>query len=135
MKVSVATIRRDLEILEEEGKVRRVHGGAVSTESRLEEAVFENKKVVAQTKDLQANFIQLTKKNEMLQKALTDNRSTQATLGEVLLDLENKKSPEIFDLFVVFLIYPSISAPSSVLRLFSNSISPFTTPELPIITF
>ena len=43
LKVSVATIRRDLEILEEEGKVRRVHGGAVSTESRLEEAVFENK--------------------------------------------------------------------------------------------
>ena len=36
LKVSVATIRRDLEILEEEGKVRRVHGGAVSMESRLE---------------------------------------------------------------------------------------------------
>ena len=34
LKVSVATIRRDLEILEEEGKVRRVHGGAVCTESR-----------------------------------------------------------------------------------------------------
>ena len=29
LKVSVATIRRDLEVLEEEGKVRRVHGGAV----------------------------------------------------------------------------------------------------------
>jgi DeoR family fructose operon transcriptional repressor len=43
LKVSVATIRRDLEILEEEGKVRRVHGGAVSMESRLEETVFENK--------------------------------------------------------------------------------------------
>ena len=43
LKVSVATIRRDLEILEEEGKVRRVHGGAVCTESRLEEKVFENK--------------------------------------------------------------------------------------------
>ena len=36
LKVSVATIRRDLEILEEEGKVKRVHGGAVSMESRLE---------------------------------------------------------------------------------------------------
>ena len=43
LKVSVATIRRDLEILEEEGKIRRVHGGAVSMESRLEETVFENK--------------------------------------------------------------------------------------------
>ena len=27
LEVSVATIRRDLEILEEEGKIRRVHGG------------------------------------------------------------------------------------------------------------
>ena len=43
LDVSVATIRRDLEILEEDGKVRRVHGGAVSMESRLEEPVFENK--------------------------------------------------------------------------------------------
>jgi len=34
LNVSVATIRRDLEILEEEGKVKRVHGGAVSMESR-----------------------------------------------------------------------------------------------------
>ena len=43
LDVSVATIRRDLEILEEQGKIRRVHGGAVSMESRLEEPVFENK--------------------------------------------------------------------------------------------
>ena len=43
LKVSVATIRRDLEVLEEQGKVRRVHGGAVSTESRLEESVFDDK--------------------------------------------------------------------------------------------
>ena len=41
LDVSVATIRRDLEILEEEGKVRRVHGGAVSMESRLEEPVLK----------------------------------------------------------------------------------------------
>ena len=43
LKVSVATVRRDLEVLEEEGLVRRVHGGAVSMESRLEEAVFDDK--------------------------------------------------------------------------------------------
>ena len=43
LKVSVATIRRDLELLEEEGLLRRVHGGAVSMESRLEEAVFDDK--------------------------------------------------------------------------------------------
>jgi DeoR family fructose operon transcriptional repressor len=32
-----------LEVLEEEGLLRRVHGGAVSMESRLEEAVFDDK--------------------------------------------------------------------------------------------
>ena len=36
LKVSVATIRRDLEILEENGKLQRVHGGAVTMENRLE---------------------------------------------------------------------------------------------------
>ena len=43
LKVSVATIRRDLEILEENGKLQRVHGGAVTMENRLDEAVFEDK--------------------------------------------------------------------------------------------
>ena len=33
LKVSVATIRRDLEILEENGKLQRVHGGAVTMEN------------------------------------------------------------------------------------------------------
>ena len=45
--VSVATIRRDLEILEEEGKVQRVHGGAITMEGRLEEALFDDKKIRA----------------------------------------------------------------------------------------
>ena len=53
LEVSVATIRRDLEILEEQGKIRRVHGGAVSMESRLEEPVFENKTNLS-AKDKQA---------------------------------------------------------------------------------
>ena len=43
LKVSVATIRRDLEILEENGRLQRVHGGAVTMENRLEEAVFDDK--------------------------------------------------------------------------------------------
>ena len=36
LKVSVATVRRDLEARDDEGRVRRVHGGAISMESRLE---------------------------------------------------------------------------------------------------
>ena len=43
LKVSVATVRRDLEAMEDEGRVRRVHGGAISMESRLEEAGFDTK--------------------------------------------------------------------------------------------
>jgi DeoR family fructose operon transcriptional repressor len=41
--VSQATIRRDLEQLAAEGKLRRVHGGAVAIDERLNEAVFETK--------------------------------------------------------------------------------------------
>jgi DeoR family transcriptional regulator, fructose operon transcriptional repressor len=43
LKVSVATMRRDLDQLERSGAIRRVHGGAVSVESRLDEPVFAAK--------------------------------------------------------------------------------------------
>jgi DeoR/GlpR family transcriptional regulator of sugar metabolism len=43
LKVSAATVRRDLDELERNGAIRRVHGGAVSVESRLEEPLFEDK--------------------------------------------------------------------------------------------
>jgi DeoR/GlpR family transcriptional regulator of sugar metabolism len=41
--VSTATIRRDLHELEEEGELRRVHGGAISIEATAIEARFEAK--------------------------------------------------------------------------------------------
>jgi len=41
--VSTATVRRDLLILEERGEIRRVHGGAASVDSRLEEPLFDAK--------------------------------------------------------------------------------------------
>jgi DeoR/GlpR family transcriptional regulator of sugar metabolism len=44
--VSVATIRRDLDELEQVGALRRVHGGAVAVDERPVEAVFETKAVV-----------------------------------------------------------------------------------------
>lgn len=43
LQVSVATVRRDLDHLEAQGAIRRVHGGAVSVESRLNEPQFEDK--------------------------------------------------------------------------------------------
>lgn len=45
--VSPATVRRDLEALEDRGGIRRVHGGAVSIESRLEEPQFDDKTAIA----------------------------------------------------------------------------------------
>jgi DeoR/GlpR family transcriptional regulator of sugar metabolism len=45
--VSPATVRRDLDQLEKAGAIRRVHGGAVSVESRLEEPLFDNKTSIA----------------------------------------------------------------------------------------
>ena len=47
LKVSPATVRRDLDQLERSGAIRRVHGGAVSVESRLDEPVFEDKTSLA----------------------------------------------------------------------------------------
>ncbi|MFA5057906.1 MAG: DeoR/GlpR family DNA-binding transcription regulator [Opitutaceae bacterium] len=43
LQVSLATVRRDLDQLERNGAIRRVHGGAVSVEGRLDEPVFEDK--------------------------------------------------------------------------------------------
>ncbi len=43
LSASPATVRRDLARLERAGRLRRVHGGAVSVESRLEEPPFDDK--------------------------------------------------------------------------------------------
>jgi len=54
---SPATVRRDLEVLEQQGQLRRVHGGAVSIESRLEEPLFDDKtNLAAREKSLIAEY-------------------------------------------------------------------------------
>jgi DeoR family fructose operon transcriptional repressor len=47
LRVSPATVRRDLDQLEKSGTIQRVHGGAVSVESRLEEPLFDDKASIA----------------------------------------------------------------------------------------
>jgi len=47
LRVSPATVRRDLDHLESLGEIRRVHGGAVGLESRLEEPLFDDKTSIA----------------------------------------------------------------------------------------
>lgn len=46
LRVSPATVRRDLEQLEAAGLIRRVHGGAVSQESRVDEPLFDDKTAI-----------------------------------------------------------------------------------------
>lgn len=43
LRVSPATLRRDLEALERRGEIRRVHGGAISLDHRMEEPLFDDK--------------------------------------------------------------------------------------------
>jgi DeoR family fructose operon transcriptional repressor len=83
LNVSVATIRRDLEILEEEGKVKRVHGGAVSMESRLEESVFDDKTNQAskQKKRIAEDALQLVGHEESV---FLDGGSTTLFLARLL---------------------------------------------------
>ncbi len=50
--VSAATIRRDLEQLEQRGALRRVHGGAVAMESNLDEPLFDDKTQIAAAEKL-----------------------------------------------------------------------------------
>ncbi len=86
--VSAATVRRDLAELDLRGVVRRVHGGAVAVEGRLEEPVFEDK---AETN--------AKKKQAIAEEALTfvtsndciylDGGSTVLALARLLTDMAN----------------------------------------------
>jgi DeoR/GlpR family transcriptional regulator of sugar metabolism len=88
LRVSPATVRRDLDQLEESGTIRRVHGGAVSVESRLEEPLFDDKASIA-----------AREKNRIAQAALQfveagdtiylDGGSTVLELARLLRDRTN----------------------------------------------
>jgi len=60
LRVSSATVRRDLDQLERSGAIRRVHGGAVSVESRLDEPVFEDNTSLARLLRDRANLTVVT---------------------------------------------------------------------------
>lgn len=51
LKVSEATVRRDLNFLEEKGKIKRVHGGAVLVENKEEDIIYK-KMVYSDEKDI-----------------------------------------------------------------------------------
>lgn len=83
--VSPATLRRDLEALAAQGRVRRVHGGALSVESRLEEPLFEDKTALAarQKQRIARAALALVKPGEAV---YLDGGSTVLELARLLRD-------------------------------------------------
>jgi DeoR/GlpR family transcriptional regulator of sugar metabolism len=83
--VSPATARRDLEELEKTGRIRRVHGGAVSVESRLDEPLFDDKTSLslAEKHRIAETALQYIKTGDTL---YLDGGSTVLELARLLVD-------------------------------------------------
>lgn len=86
--VSLATIRRDLDALERLGEMRRVHGGAVSVESRLEEPLFDDKTSIA-AREKHGIALAALKYIEPNDTLFLDGGSTVLELARLLRDRSN----------------------------------------------
>jgi DeoR/GlpR family transcriptional regulator of sugar metabolism len=85
--VSAPTIRRDLSKLDQRGQVRKVHGGAVGVEGRLDEPVFEDKAAIhAREKQAIAEAaLRLIKPEDSI---FLDGGSTVLALARLLIDMQ-----------------------------------------------
>jgi DeoR family fructose operon transcriptional repressor len=88
LQVSLATIRRDLDELESLGEIRRVHGGAVGVESRLEEPLFDDKTSIAAKEKhrIARAALKYIKPNQTI---FLDGGSTVLELARLLRDRSN----------------------------------------------
>jgi len=86
LAVSPATVRRDLVELDIRGQIRRVHGGAVRVEGRLDEQVFEDKTAVAakQKQRIAEAAFKFVKPNDSV---FLDGGSTVLALARLLGDM------------------------------------------------
>lgn len=86
--ISPATARRDLELLESAGFIRRVHGGAVSVESRIEEPLFDDKATMraAEKRAIARAALALIQPNDTI---YLDGGSTVLELARLLRDRTN----------------------------------------------
>jgi DeoR/GlpR family transcriptional regulator of sugar metabolism len=86
--VSMATTRRDLEELEKHGDLRRVHGGAVSLDTRLDEPLFDDKTALAarEKQRIAAAALDLIKPGATI---YLDGGSTVLALARLLRDRTN----------------------------------------------
>lgn len=67
LNVSTDTVRRDLKVLEDEGKIKKVHGGAVLSNEIVTNHAFENRKIS-----------NITKKQEISKNAIKHIKEFQA---------------------------------------------------------
>ncbi len=88
LRVSSATVRRDLDELEGLGEIRRVHGGAVGIGSRLEEPLFDDKTSLA-AKEKQRIARAALKFIQPNDTVYLDGGSTVLELARLLKDRSN----------------------------------------------
>jgi DeoR family fructose operon transcriptional repressor len=81
--VSAATVRRDLAELDQRGQLQRVHGGAVSVQSRMDEPGFEDKTALAarEKQGIAAAALKFIKPNDSI---FLDGGSTVLALARLL---------------------------------------------------
>lgn len=86
LHVSAATVRRDLLELEQQGGLRRVHGGAVGLEGNLDEPLFDDKTslAAAEKQAIAEAALALVRPNDTL---FLDGGSTVLALARLLLNL------------------------------------------------
>lgn len=84
--VSAATVRRDLAELGAHGQIRRVHGGAVAVEGRLDEPVFDDKAGIAarEKQRIAECALAFVKPNDSV---YLDGGSTVLALARLLVDM------------------------------------------------
>lgn len=88
LDVSQATIRRDLIDMERHGQLARVHGGAVCTETQIDEPVFDDKASIAtgQKQAIAEAARRFISPNDSI---FLDGGSTVLALARLLVDLRN----------------------------------------------
>lgn len=85
--VSAATVRRDLVDLGVRGRVRRVHGGAMNVEGRLDEPVFDDKATIM-AKEKQRIAEAAFRMIQSSDSVFLDGGSTVLALARLLSDMQ-----------------------------------------------
>lgn len=116
--VSAVTARNDLDQLEQAGKLRRVHGGAVSCDRSISEAVASQRMLV----NFAAKQRIAQKANELVQDGDSLVIDSGTTLFEFLKTLNNKKSLTIVTPDIEMAHYIDTKMPGADLIVFGGKV-------------